>query len=508
MTEPGTNGRLLARNSALNLVGHVLPLVLAIVAIPPLVRGLGAERFGVLTLIWAAIGYFSLFELGLSRALTQAVAHRLANGGVKDVPAMTGTALLLLFALGAVGGLVLAALTPVLVRSLLGIPPEWRQEATRAFWILSASLPLVVTTVGLRGLMEAYQHFGVATALRTPLAAFNFLGPLLLLPFSRSLVPAVTVLALGRAAGFAAHAITCFRIYPGLRHGLAPRVEHAMALLRFGGWTTVSNIVSPMMVFLDRFVVGAMLPLAAVTHYVTPYEAVVKLLIVPISLLSVMLPAFASIVATNRPLMNELYDRSLRAVMLVTFPIVLVAAVLAREGLLLWVGPVLPPASAVVLQWLAIGVFLSAIAQPPFTALQSAGMPDVIAKIHLLELPVYSVTIFLLIRAFGLPGVAMAWTLRAGLDAAALLWVAHRRLGTPLVPRIGGLWAPALMILAAAAGALLDDTQAKLPYVVVVLLAFGALSWLMLLTPGERESIKGWFRRPAAIDEARLEELA
>lgn len=508
MTEPGANGRLLARNSALNLVGHVLPLVLAIVAIPPLVRGLGVERFGVLTLIWAAIGYFSLFELGLSRALTQVVAHRLGNGGAKDVPAITGTALLLLFALGSIGGMVLAALTPILVRSLLSIPAGWQQEATRAFWILSASLPLVVTTVGLRGLMEAHQHFGVATALRAPLAAFNFLGPLLLLPFSRSLVPAVTVLALGRAAGFVAHLIACFRIYPGLRHGLALRAEHATALLRFGGWTTVSNIVSPMMVFLDRFIVGAMLPLAAVAHYVTPYEAVVKILIIPVSLLGVMLPAFAATVTTNPERMRLLYDRSLRTVMLASFPVALVAVVLAREGLFLWVGPVLPRESAIVLQWLAIGVFISAIAQSPFTALQSAGMPDVIAKLHLLELPVYLTAIFILVRSFGLPGVAMAWTLRAAIDAVALLVAARRKLSLPLMPSLGGAWTALLMLAALAGGALLRDVQTKLPYLVIVLLAFVVLSWYLLLSPDERESLRSWFRRPAAIDETRLEEMA
>src|SRR5437867_11276331 len=114
-----TNGRLLARNSALNLFAQGIPIILAIVAIPPLVRGLGPERFGVLTLAWAAIGYFSLFELGLSRALTQAVAQRLGNGGERDVPAITWTAILLLFALGVLGGVVLAFLTPLLVTRLL-----------------------------------------------------------------------------------------------------------------------------------------------------------------------------------------------------------------------------------------------------------------------------------------------------------------------------------------------------------------------------------------------------
>src|SRR4051812_41537595 len=70
------DGHSFARNSVLNLLGLVLPLGVAVVAIPPLVRGLGADRFGMLTLAATAIGYFGLFELGLGRAPRRGIARR------------------------------------------------------------------------------------------------------------------------------------------------------------------------------------------------------------------------------------------------------------------------------------------------------------------------------------------------------------------------------------------------------------------------------------------------
>src|SRR5258705_13553401 len=73
-----TSGRLLARNAVWNLLGNGTPMIVAVVCIPILIRGLGKERFGVLTLVWAVIGYASLFDLGLGRALTQLVARKLA----------------------------------------------------------------------------------------------------------------------------------------------------------------------------------------------------------------------------------------------------------------------------------------------------------------------------------------------------------------------------------------------------------------------------------------------
>ncbi|MCK4486482.1 MAG: hypothetical protein KAU38_06960 [Desulfobacterales bacterium] len=75
-TDELTRGSRLARNTALNLLGLCLPLVVAIFAIPLLIKGLGTDRFGILTLAWVLIGYFSLFDLGLSHAPTKLMAGK------------------------------------------------------------------------------------------------------------------------------------------------------------------------------------------------------------------------------------------------------------------------------------------------------------------------------------------------------------------------------------------------------------------------------------------------
>jgi hypothetical protein len=77
VTEPGQetprahflHGRLLARNVVWNLIGSGAPILVAVFCIPILAKGLGTDRFGVLVLVWALIGYASLFDLGLGRAL-------------------------------------------------------------------------------------------------------------------------------------------------------------------------------------------------------------------------------------------------------------------------------------------------------------------------------------------------------------------------------------------------------------------------------------------------------
>ena len=77
-------GRMLARNTALNIVGQVIPLVVGVVATPYTIRHLGPERFGILSLAWIIVGYFALFDLGIGPATTKFVAELLGQTGRID----------------------------------------------------------------------------------------------------------------------------------------------------------------------------------------------------------------------------------------------------------------------------------------------------------------------------------------------------------------------------------------------------------------------------------------
>src|SRR3712207_974417 len=70
----------IGRNTLWNLFGTGLPILLALLTVPAIIHGAGAARFGVLTIAWAVLGYFGLFDLGIGRAaikfLAEAFEHR------------------------------------------------------------------------------------------------------------------------------------------------------------------------------------------------------------------------------------------------------------------------------------------------------------------------------------------------------------------------------------------------------------------------------------------------
>lgn len=496
-----TSSRLLVRNTALNIVSQIIPLGVAVIAVPVLINALGSDRFGILTLAWALIGYFALLDFGLGRALTQSASEAVGRGDSNQLRELSVVSIASMIVIGVIGGIVVAAMTPWLSYSVLKMDALYRPEVATSFYLLALSLPFVLGTMGFRALLEAHQDFGLATALRLPYAIFNFIGPLLVLPFSRSLVPVVGILVVGRVFMFVAHLIVSLRHYPWLRGGSLSISTALVPMLRSGGWMMISNIVSPLMGYLDRFVIGALLSVTAVAYYATPFELISKLLILPAAVIGVFFPAFAAMYTHDRHRTAVMFDRASRLVLIIVFPVVLLLVTFARETLHLWVGAPFAAQSTLVLQLLGVGVLINSFAQSPFSILQATRRADLTAKLHLAELPLYVLMVFILARRMGIGGVALAWTLRVALDTAVLCWMSRREL-PELAPTLDRsvVWLAALIattLLVALPSGLL--TRAILT--AASLAAFAVLAWIGMLSPAERAFVRGylpWRARRAA----------
>jgi O-antigen/teichoic acid export membrane protein len=417
--------RLLARNTIINLLGQAFPIIFGLVTIPFIVKGFGTDRFGLLTLAWAVVGYFSLFDLGLGRAITQLVAEKLGKSETQDIPGLvwTGLAVMSFFGLG--GAVLAAAISPTLAYRVLKIPISLREEAMWSFFMLSLSLPLVIVNAGLVGLLTAFQRFALINALRVPSSASTNLVTIGVMLFSKSLVAVCASLVFTRALFLALYLTACFHAFPPLR-GIRFDRTQVRQLLRFGGWMTITNVLGPLMVYMDRFVIGAFLSTTAVTFYATPYEAVTKLWFIAGAIVSSLFPAFATAKSADISRASELYSMGGRIVLVLLTPVILGLVVFASDGLKLWLGADFAAHSTLVLQCLAVGVYLNSFAQIPFALIQGLGRPELTAKLHALELPFYAFAMVWLLGRFGIVGVALAWLIRVAVDCFLLAILAQR----------------------------------------------------------------------------------
>jgi O-antigen/teichoic acid export membrane protein len=416
----------IAHGALLNLAGHAAPLAAALVAVPVLLRLLGTDRFGFLALAWALVGYFSFFDLGLGRALSRMVAERKGTPREAELAGLSGSTLTLTLVLGAAAGAVLFVAAPWLCASVLKLPPALVPEAVRAMEILAACLPLVTLTAALRGLLEGGRHFGWVNAIRVPLGILTFAAPLAVAARTTDLAALCSVLLVVRLVALAAHWVPCARLMPSLS-GLAwPSLAAAREVASYGLWVTVSNVVGSLMVYIDRFVIGAQLTLSAVAFYAAPFEIVTRIWIIPAALTGALFPAMAG---ARREELSALYRKGLATMLGTAVPVAVLAGVFAPQWLSLWLGPDYAAQSVAATRWLAAGVAINCAAQVPFALLQARGRPDSAAKAHVIELPFYLAALFFLVPSYGIEGAAIAWCARSAVDAIVMFGLGSRRLG-------------------------------------------------------------------------------
>lgn len=415
----------LIRSSALSIAGQALPLMAALLAIPGTIDALGAARFGALSLVWALIGAFSFFDFGLGRALTQLVASEIARGR-STAPPVTHTVLHLILWLGVVAGVGLLALTPFALPRVLPGAPELYPEVRVATRWLVLGIPAVLVTTGLGGVLTAFHQFGRLTALRIPIGMLVFLAPWAAAQVHPTLPVAVGALVVVRLLGLVLHVVACRPLLSP--HAERPADGAISAVLRFGAWMTVANLIAPLMLYLDRFAIATLVSAVAVAQYVAPYDIVTRLLLVTGAVSGVLFPAFAA--AADRPdVLRRLLGRGVALTTGLTMPALLAVVALAPELLRWWLSADFAIAGVRVVRWLAVGVAANCVAQVCQALIHGLSRPKLTAVLLLTELPFYVGALWFGIRQFGAAGAAMAWTVRVTVDAIAHVVVAWRLAG-------------------------------------------------------------------------------
>ena len=415
-----------ARNIFWSLIGTILPLAAAVFAIPQLIAALGAAQFGVLTLAWTIVGYFSFFDFGLGRALTKLVAERIGRKDEYEIPSLVRTALTFSGSLGLVAAVIVWLIAPTMVIRYLQIPDELVRDTTVSFRALAISIPFVVASVGLRGILEAYQRFPLLAALQAPIGVLTFVGPLLVLPYSSDLSWIVAILVGIRIASFVLYVSICWHEFPLLRENSGVDREIARDLLAYGGWMTASNIAGPLLLYLGRIVITAQLSTKALAYFVTPYEIVTRLLAIPNVLVAVLFPAFSSLSRRDAQDVRRLYRKAMIVLAVAIFPLTMAALIGAERVLSLWINAEFSENGYRVAQILAVGVFINSFGYISQALIQAFGRPDWTAKLHVAELVLYVPYLTWLTTHFGINGAAAAWTVRVTISTVFLYYLARK----------------------------------------------------------------------------------
>ncbi len=419
------NKNLLIKNILWSFLIRGFPVILAIICIPLIIKGLGIYKFGILTLIWTIIGYSTIFDFGLGRSLTQIISKKLGLNEVSDIYEIIWTSLIIVIIFGIITGILFYGVSPLILQ-VINADPLYKNDILKSIYLLAFSIPFLIGIVLLRGVLEAYQKFAAISFLRIPVIIFNFIVPILIFPFSTNLFIIVLFLVIGRIISFILHFMVCIKTVENFSLNISFKKHYIKPLLVFGGWMTVSNIITPVVINMDRFFISAILTASVVAYYTTSQSMIIYMEAIPMAIMAVMFPAFSTEFFRDKGRVKRLFAKSLRFTFLLIFLPALFIIIFAKPGLSLWIDPDFAQKSYYLTQVLAIGMMFIGTNYVPQSLIQAAGRADITAKIHLVEFPVYIVLLFLLLKHFGVVGAAYAWVIRGGIDFILLNFFAQK----------------------------------------------------------------------------------
>jgi O-antigen/teichoic acid export membrane protein len=498
--EEVTSNQRLARNSGFLLIGKILPLVAAVFAIPWIIEAIGEARFGILAIGWLIMGYASMLDLGLGSAMVKSIADSRGRGEAKqETPVLFGTAFLLIVGLGTAGGLLLFLLSPWLVHSVLTITPDLQQEAQYAFYAMSLAIPISLAESGTRGLLEAHQKFGRLTPVHAIAGLLSYLGLAVLVQYVVQIQWLILFLVGVKFTAFLTYLLMGQLMLPGLVGSVGFRMQHVSSMMQFGGWMTAHNLLTRSIEALDRLLIGSYKGMKSVAYYATPLEIIVKMNVLPGAMASVLFPAFASEHQKNQGQNQSLTLLPLKILQVVLVPVGIILILWGEQLLQWWISPEFAASSGWVIGLLSFGIVFNAMAHIPGTMLQGIGRPDITAKLHMVELPLYLLFMWLIIEPFGIEGVAGLRSLRVLINCLMLMVLANVLFDAGI--NLFRVLIPPLIMLAIS----FLVAQVALPSLMLVLVSvvllgiWLATSWMYVLSSGERT----WVRKNIVLKNKR-----
>ena len=419
-------------NFIVNLLSPSVRIAVALVTVPLYLHHMGDARYGVMSIVWVLLGLFGFLDLGLSRAVTNALA-KLRDAPQPERARVLLTTFSLNLGIGLIGGLVLYVFGGLLLKYFISMPDALSLEVARALPWIACLLPLTLISAAGAGALESRELFLLVNSMQIVAMTFTQVAPVLAAVFvSPSLMVVIPTAAVAQALGAIGLLAVVYRL-EGPFSLRAVDWREARKLLGYGGWMFVTNVIYPAMASADQFIIGSVMGVASVAHYAVPMNLVYRSAAIPIAFGRTLFPRMSSLPGDAA---HALGKRALSTMAYGFAAICAPAIMLSPTFFRYWISADFAMVSAPVAQLLFPGMWMGALSLVGFTLLQSQGKADLTAKLNIIEFLPFLAILWGLTSAFGIVGAAAAWSLRCIVDALAMLWLSGMKRGDllPLLP--------------------------------------------------------------------------
>ena len=396
---------------------------------PFTIGALGQEGYGTWTLITSMTGYISLMALGVPMACVRYLAQDIAEGDSARVNKTIGSCAGLYLSIGTVAMLIGAVLMALF--NAYEIPKTFETDAILAFGLMVLNVSAGFIGFLPEGILFAHHDFVRRNLVRMAGVLLRLGLTIGLLKLHASLVILASVQVACLAFDFSVTWFLIRRYYPAIRISLA---DFDLAMVRrifsFSLYVLLLTAGARLSFETDALVIGALMGVGAIPFYVVANSLIVYVMDFVIAIAAVVNPMTTTLNTGGRSdELREMFLKWSKVALSLTLMVGLFLIVFGPTFIGWWIAPSYEHPSGQVLQILMVSSFvflpIRGVAVPLLMGLGQPRMPaiaSVAAGLLNLALSV------LLIRPFGLVGVAVGTAIPNMLFAVSVMVVACRAL--------------------------------------------------------------------------------
>jgi O-antigen/teichoic acid export membrane protein len=418
----------IGRNLLLSGVSWLVPSVVALIAVPITVHGLGVSAYGVVALAGAVTGYLYVLDLGLGQGFVRYLSMFVSLRHGKAMRRLIALVVVWFAVAGVLGAAVMWVLTPWLVSSLLKVPAGLTQASVLAFRLGGAAfgLGLIVSLVSL--IPTAFLRYDLVTKVSVTVGTASLAGPAILVTLGYGLVPVMWFGVVANGVSLAFWAVIVARLIKDVPDEGPDLSEYWKGFLGFSLKNSINRIWSVIQTPTSQMVVGISGGVTAAAYFQVPMLISTKVTGLLYQMSTVLLPTGSQLAAEGEnDQLLALYERSSRLFFVLNGSVVGAVAVFSAPLLGHWMGPEFARQGAVAFSLLTLAVGLNAVSMTASQVNMALGRPGVNLAFSLANSVINLATVYSLTVAFGITGTALS-----GLLAAAVvpffLHYSHRRI--------------------------------------------------------------------------------
>jgi O-antigen/teichoic acid export membrane protein len=416
---PGTTVPRPVRNVLANWTAYLMGFVVNFFISPLIVNHLGAEGYGVWTLLATVTAYLGLLDLGIRSAVTRYVARSESQGDRETATQIASAALVLL---AVMGGLALAAavLLGLAAPSLFHIPAGYGSTTLVVATLAGASTSLALVSGAFGGVLIGRQRFDLAG--RIDVAATLVRAALVLAVVTQGggLVALALVQFAASLTSSVATSWLALRIHPDLRGRPPWGRPHLRLIVSYGGYSFVAQIGASIVDRAGVILAGVFLPMTAVAVFAIASSLIDYARALVGGIRTTLAPQASALEGQGqRSALHDLTLRGVRYCSLLVLPIAITFALRGATFIGLWMGREYGAPSGEVLTILAVRLACLGATGASGNVMLGASRERAVAAVCVAEAAITVAAVQMLVGPFGLLGVA--WGAAMPTVAAALL---------------------------------------------------------------------------------------